>query len=593
MKFETFDIKGMEQLAHCIFSEILSFNLTKNTYRILRYDITTIRISPDEGVMDDMIDVRIPFLAEPDRELFINTFSRKKVLEAFENTGQKKFELVYRRLEQDQKEHWMETIVVILDNSLNDDVIGLAVSRNMDSQKIEEERLRESLKVQKENARLKMNEKILELVSQHSERNVIYYDLKTKKAKFWVNTDGVQNQREFTASEFFRSRDIPKESIDTVIQILKEVEQGSLSGQMRISGKIKNDKRSWVDLQYSAIHDEQETPTAVLFSYADITAQYEQEMNHLYYTQTFECNREKILFEASCDLTDDLMEKIEGIATPPGFSICNMSQSQFNEQILVHGFLGSSKEDAIHYLSREHLLSEFEKGNRHLNRVWRMQTPKGEAKWVNAEISMAEDPYNGHVKGQLHLMDVTDEYEEWLEMQRRSDHDSMTGLLNRGASERQIRDIIRANGEKGGILILVDMDNLKGVNDTLGHMEGDKAICAIASTLKGHFRSNDIIGRLGGDEFVLFLPKAAGNVSSIASTLSELLKKLSKIFVGENKERNIQCSIGCTEQKSPFDSFETLYKQADTALYHVKRNGKCSFAFYKFAMELENAGKHN
>ena len=78
----------------------------------------------------------------------------------------------------------------------------------------------------------------------------------------------------------------------------------------------------------------------------------------------------------------------------------------------------------------------------------------------------------------------------------------------------------------------------------------------------------------GGDEFIVYLPKAGKNVDSVEHSLESLLSKLASTYIDENNERTIHCSIGCAAETAEDDNFESLYKRADIALYHVKRNGK-------------------
>ena len=137
------------------------------------------------------------------------------------------------------------------------------------------------------------------------------------------------------------------------------------------------------------------------------------------------------------------------------------------------------------------------------------------------------------------------------------------------------------------VLLVLDLDDLKTINDTLGHNEGDRALRAIGDILLGHFRHSDIIGRIGGDEFLIFLPNASGE-EGLKNSLSSLLRKLSSIVIGEKDEQSMHCSIGAVLGKTGVDDFSTLYKKADTALYHVKRHGKNDYAFYSPEMEKEN-----
>lgn len=171
--------------------------------------------------------------------------------------------------------------------------------------------------------------------------------------------------------------------------------------------------------------------------------------------------------------------------------------------------------------------------------------------------------------------------------QYKSEHDLMTGLLNRISAENQICNFINSNHDYG-ILLLIDLDDLKGINDTYGHEEGDKAIVGIADTLKKTFKESDVIGRLGGDEFIAYLPGAAKHVDDVCRKLSSLLQELAKISVGGNAKRSIHCSIGCAVQETSNNKFDLLYKEADTALYQVKRNGKNHFLFYLPEMNQED-----
>lgn len=164
--------------------------------------------------------------------------------------------------------------------------------------------------------------------------------------------------------------------------------------------------------------------------------------------------------------------------------------------------------------------------------------------------------------------------------------DMMTGLFNKAATEEVISLSITQNSNQTDALVILDVDDLKLINDTLGHAEGDRAILEVAETLKKHFRSTDIIGRVGGDEFMVFLRNMSSE-SKLRSSLSSLVQKLARIRLGETMDVQLHASIGAVISTGE-DSFESLYRKADKALYFVKRNGKNDYAFYSPEMEQVN-----
>lgn len=180
----------------------------------------------------------------------------------------------------------------------------------------------------------------------------------------------------------------------------------------------------------------------------------------------------------------------------------------------------------------------------------------------------------------LSYVDITDE----VEALERSKHDGMTGLLNRATAESEIRSRIDKE-QQPGIMLLMDIDGLKEINDTYGHREGDRAIQSVAEVLKGHFRCSDVLGRFGGDEFAVYLEGAAESVPAICRSVEALLRKVEGIHVGTFGEMALHCSVGCAVQGERAKTFETLYRQADTALYHAKRTGKSRYVFYEDGMK--------
>ncbi len=159
-------------------------------------------------------------------------------------------------------------------------------------------------------------------------------------------------------------------------------------------------------------------------------------------------------------------------------------------------------------------------------------------------------------------------------------HDAMTGLFNKTALNHKADEFFsdQRNKSKSHAVLVIDIDDFKKVNDTLGHMVGDVVIENIANTIRKVIRNEDIAGRAGGDEFVIILRDVS---PSLAESKAESINAfISEIYIGENQNFKISASIGISMYNADGDNYEELFKKADAAMYYAKKNGKDGVAVY-------------
>lgn len=172
---------------------------------------------------------------------------------------------------------------------------------------------------------------------------------------------------------------------------------------------------------------------------------------------------------------------------------------------------------------------------------------------------------------------VTTRNKEALE--DKADTDLLTGLKNKIATEREIKEYMEANPDKLAMMFLVDLDNFKKINDTMGHAFGDEVLRELGRNIGVNFRVTDVIGRIGGDEFMIFLK----NLKEDPNTIKEA-QKLSYFFkhfqVGDYVKYSVTASIGAAVFPAHGTDFESLYKSADAAVYKSKKRGKNQLSFF-------------
>lgn len=161
-------------------------------------------------------------------------------------------------------------------------------------------------------------------------------------------------------------------------------------------------------------------------------------------------------------------------------------------------------------------------------------------------------------------------------LREKAERDTLTGLLNREAFE-QLKEQFR-NAPQPLLLLLIDVDSFKSVNDTYGHGMGDQALARVAALLENNFRKVDHVFRIGGDEFAIIMERIRSDKGQI---ISYKLEQINWELQHPKDENFPKLSISAGIAFSDSGYTDELFRQADKALYQTKERGKCGHTFYK------------
>ena len=154
--------------------------------------------------------------------------------------------------------------------------------------------------------------------------------------------------------------------------------------------------------------------------------------------------------------------------------------------------------------------------------------------------------------------------------------DALTGLHNRDYLEKQMQEFLKA-GHRGA-MFMIDLDNFKTMNDTYGHILGDKTLQLFAEVLKSYAREKDIVCRLAGDEFVSFYPELVDQ-DAVSKKASAIIRTFTEKMGAMGYPDVVSVSIGIVISGGD-EAFQSLYNMADKSLYFVKNNGKNAYHIY-------------
>ncbi|MBN2866710.1 MAG: EAL domain-containing protein [Thiotrichales bacterium] len=190
------------------------------------------------------------------------------------------------------------------------------------------------------------------------------------------------------------------------------------------------------------------------------------------------------------------------------------------------------------------------------------------------------------------LHDISEIKETETKLEQLAYFDPLTKLPNRTLfKERLNQELLLCHNQKSNLaILLVDLDEFKMVNDTLGHSVGDELLKLVSQRFLQNIQDTDTVARLGGDEFIILLPFLE-NIERATEIAKNIIGAAKQTFTIHDQSVNISASIGIAIYPSDGDTAETLFKNADLALYKAKDTGRNTFKF--FSKELQTrANEH-
>ncbi len=200
-------------------------------------------------------------------------------------------------------------------------------------------------------------------------------------------------------------------------------------------------------------------------------------------------------------------------------------------------------------------------------------------RWVHCLLSRPHIE-NGSVAYEGVVYDITERRASEAIARYEADYDALTGLLRREAMEREMESLLATIPDTLGalILLLLDLDFFKEINDRYGHDAGDKVLVETATRFRNCVRNNDIVARLGGDEFLIALVNCIPKERAYQIAESIVTAVCQPIRLDEDRHAAVGVSIGIAVRSDPGQDLKMLLKSADQAMYEVKRQGKSGYA---------------
>ena len=427
---------------------------------------------------------------------------------------------------------------------------------------------------------LRIQEELYKLALAHSPRHVLQLDVKNNTLRT-EDGDFLDSQAGGSWSDLpealLGNDTIAPESKDAVRGLYRDILAGSQGGELILTARNNEGRYAAHQVTYTTLFDDENKPSFAIITYEDISSVREKELAYKRWRDMLDKMPDRKYRLIEHNLTRDLVDNAEGELFDAGYVRKVMQYNQKMEHFVKELVHPEDVELFRPIMKREQLLRDYDLGKRSLEFDFRLLEKDSETRWVKLSMQLVEYPDSPDIKAYKMYEDIDADKRRELALKANSEQDSLTRVFNRGTFEEKADRVLCSGGDElSHAVILIDVDNLKAINDRYGHVVGDNTLVLIAGVLRSVFQPGDLIGRLGGDEFVVLMQAVPGDelVSRRVRQVNEALRRTA------SDDFMTSCSMGISMYPKDGTTFGQLYRRADQALYRAKRAGRDDFYFY-------------
>lgn len=430
---------------------------------------------------------------------------------------------------------------------------------------------------QREREKLKLSEQELLLALQQSNLFIARYDVRTQTLYQRGGRSsvllGVPDVLDNVPESLLTLEVTPAVFADTLRDFYTAIRRGDREGKAILQMRRADTRQyAWFQCAFVTLYDDDGAPLCGVITGEDITERREKELAYEHMQQEYAGVPETQLAMLECNLTRDTIDRVSGKMLP---SVSNARELGFDAFIsywitqVPQSDLG--RVETI--LNRAYLIWRYEGSFRRELVEFRCNTAQGALRWMRCDVRLARYADTGDIKVYLILRDVDAQKRVEQETKKRLESDALTGALNRTSLWEKANAAIKRHPNSIFALLMLDMDDFKGVNDSCGHSEGDRLLRELVTRLRSVMREQDLLGRVGGDEFILCMTDVPSEQPVLARA-----QKICKLLHFDSESGATSVSVGVAMYPRDGKTVDELYRKADEALYRAKHEGKGCFA---------------